>query len=265
MQFSITIPLELPDDPSAEIPQLALAASAGISAIDWNRDWIGDPVKYDEALADRVKQAVERYGLRVDTVHGWAGYTLKKATNRQAHIRMNRNRICFAGRLGARAVILHLPAIHGAPDVQTAIDDASAIIDGLRGEAEKNNVRLAIENLFDEPEQFGETFFDTLLEKYPPELVGYCFDSGHALINDRVHYIERYGHRLIVTHLHDNDGQSDLHSVPGLGIGDWPRIARAVQASSLDGPVNFEVRPAPDQAVEAFAEQLKIAILKYWL
>jgi sugar phosphate isomerase/epimerase len=265
MQFSITIPLELPDDPSAEIPQLALVASAGMSAMDWNRDWLGDPVKYDEALADRVKQGVERYGLRVDTVHGWAGYSLNKATDPKAHIRMNRNRVAFAGRLGARAVILHLPAIHGAPDVQAAIDDASAIIDGLRDEAEKNNVRLAIENLFAEPEQFGEPFFDALLEKYPPELVGYCFDSGHALINNRVHYVERYGERLLVTHLHDNDGQNDQHRVPGLGIGDWPRIARAVKASALKGPVNFEVRPAADQAVEPFAEELKAAIMKYWL
>ncbi|MFW6303768.1 MAG: sugar phosphate isomerase/epimerase family protein [Candidatus Sumerlaeota bacterium] len=264
MQFSITIPLELPDDLSAEIPQLALAASAGLSAIDWNRDWIGDPVQYDEALSDRVGEAVARYGLRVDSVHGWAGYSLKKATEHEAHIRLNRNRIAFAGRPGARAVILHLPAIHGAPDVEAAIDDASLIIDGLRDAAEKHNVRLAIENLFDEPEQFGEAFFDALLDKYPPGFVGYCFDSGHALVNDRVHYVERYGQRLIVTHLHDNDGEYDQHRVPGQGIGDWERIARAVTASALDGPVNFEVCPEPDQPIEEFAADFRRAILQYF-
>ncbi|MCC7237304.1 MAG: sugar phosphate isomerase/epimerase [Bryobacterales bacterium] len=54
---------------------------------------------------------------------------------------------------------------------------------------------------------------------------GYCFDTGHAHIGAGVgHEFELMKHRIRSTHIHDNDGERDIHLFPFLAEGgsiDW--------------------------------------------
>lgn len=77
--------------------------------------------------------------------------------------------------------------------------------------AKAHNVILAVENLIDlDP-------FDHLLSKYNDENVKVCLDIGHrnCFSRDKIVY-EKFGHRIITTHLHDNDGMRDLHTTTKL-------------------------------------------------
>ena len=80
-----------------------------------------------------------------------------------------------------------------------------------------------------------------LLEAYPPDYVGFCYDSGHGNEGeDGLAYLEHLKERLIAVHLHDNDGTADQHLIPFTGTVDWDRLAQIHSRSSYAGPVNIE-------------------------
>jgi sugar phosphate isomerase/epimerase len=61
-----------------------------------------------------------------------------------------------------------------------------------------------------------------------PEALGVTLDVGHAAIGgtDWREYVERFGDRIVVCHLHDNDGTADAHDP----IPDYEPVAEAVGA-----------------------------------
>ena len=78
-------------------------------------------------------------------------------------------------------------------------------------------------------------------ERYPPEFVGLCYDSGHANFNDNLDEVMKLGDRLLVTHLHDNKGEKDDHQYPGWGTIDWKKVTGWLKETSLNKPWNLEV------------------------
>jgi len=93
-----------------------------------------------------------------------------------------------------------------------------------------------------------------LLVGYPPELVGYWHDVGHAEVLDRLGLGEKYrwlkelGDRTLGAHVHDVDGIVD-HRAPGHGDVDWDYIARYLPATA---PRTFEInQTVPEEQVAA--------------
>ena len=148
-------------------------------------------------------------------------------------------RTCTVHMGAYESVVYHTPNSELRPRVVDALGE-------LLEEAEKLDIVLAIENSFERsntPEEvlYYMSCFDT------PHL-GVCYDSGHAcLMSDfpgklREKYapgmdlawgevVECYPDALgdllphIVTcHLHDNDGYSDAHKMPGDGRINWPEL-----------------------------------------
>ena len=91
----------------------------------------------------------------------------------------------------------------------------------------KTNVKICLENMFSsktgrivagvcaDAEEVVR-YIDTLNAEAGTEIFGFCFDVGHAnLINKNIrNYINTLGHRLTILHIHENDGQNDLHLAP---------------------------------------------------
>ncbi|MBQ7307448.1 MAG: TIM barrel protein [Clostridia bacterium] len=122
--------------------------------------------------------------------------------------------------------------------------------------AKENNVILAIENLID------LTPFDYLLTKYTDENVKVCLDIGHinCFSRDNIVY-NKYGHRIVTTHLHDNNGLNDLHTTTLLAkdplvkfkypdsklyhndiqFVDWEAFADCVAKHNLDIALDYEL------------------------
>lgn len=104
---------------------------------------------------------------------------------------------------------------------------------------------------------------DELNEKYGKELFGFCLDTGHAnLVGINMEdFITTLGSRLMVLHMHDNDGISDLHQIPytftrtreNAPILDWDGFIRGMRNIGFDKVLSFETAPV----LKAFPDELK--------
>jgi sugar phosphate isomerase/epimerase len=109
---------------------------------------------------------------------------------------------------------------------------------------------------------------DRMNDKYGAEVLGFCFDTGHAnLVGlDFEDFITTLGGRLKVLHIHDNDGISDLHQIPytftktreNTSSTDWEGFIRGLRAIDFDGVLSFETAPV----LTAFPNELKEEALR---
>jgi sugar phosphate isomerase/epimerase len=109
---------------------------------------------------------------------------------------------------------------------------------------------------------------DRMNDKYGAEVLGFCFDTGHAnLVGlDFEDFITTLGSRLKVLHIHDNDGISDLHQIPftftktreNTSSTDWEGFIRGLKAINFDGVLSFETAPV----LTAFPDELKEEALR---
>ncbi len=55
--------------------------------------------------------------------------------------------------------------------------------------------------------------------------------------------LDKWGHRLRYTHLHDNrgDGFGDLHWLPFDGVRDWSELAEGIASCGYSGTLNLEL------------------------
>ena len=94
---------------------------------------------------------------------------------------------------------------------------------------------------------------DAANEEYGAEVLGFCFDTGHAnLVGiDFESFLTTLGHRLKVLHMHDNDGIRDLHQLPfvytrtreNTSATDWEGFLRAMKTIDFKGVLSFETAP----------------------
>lgn len=104
---------------------------------------------------------------------------------------------------------------------------------------------------------------DCMNEKYRAEVLGFCFDTGHANLAgiDFESFITTLDDRLKVLHIHDNDGVGDLHQIPftftktreNAASTDWDGFIRGLKKIRFDKVLNFETAPV----LEAFPEEMK--------
>ena len=110
---------------------------------------------------------------------------------------------------------------------------------------------------------------DRMNDKYGAEVLGFCFDTGHAnLVGlDMEKFITKLGHRLKVLHIHDNDGIMDLHQIPftftktreNKVSTDWEGFIRGLKNIHYNKVLNFETAPA----LTAFPEEMKRDVLAF--
>lgn len=110
---------------------------------------------------------------------------------------------------------------------------------------------------------------DRINEKHGAEVLGFCFDTGHAnLIGiDFEEFITALSDRLKVLHIHDNDGISDLHQIPftftrsreNVSATDWDGFIRGLWKIRFDKVLSFETAPV----LSAFPGEMKQDVLRF--
>ena len=104
---------------------------------------------------------------------------------------------------------------------------------------------------------------DEMNERYSAEVLGFCFDTGHAnLVGINFYdFITTLGPRLKVLHVHDNDGVSDLHQVPFTFTRsrenkpgtDWDGFTSGLRDIGYSGVISFETSPV----LKSFPDELR--------
>ena len=99
------------------------------------------------------------------------------------------------------------------------------------------------------------------------EIFGFCFDVGHANILGKNLYqsVLALGGRLKILHIHDNDGVSDLHTMPytfarswNPAATDWEGFLRGLREIKYEGVINFETF----RCMESFPGELHPFVLR---
>ncbi len=131
-------------------------------------------------------------------------------------------RTCAA--VGCPAVVIH-PVTRS--EKQKEWDTNMMLYRQLMPIAKETGVKICLENLFTvgtgrvlagvcADAEEAVRYIDALNAEAGADCFGFCFDVGHAnLLHKNIcQYLEIIGHRLTCLHIHDNDGQNDLHMAP---------------------------------------------------
>lgn len=116
-------------------------------------------------------------------------------------------------------------------------------LDRLLPVAAACGVKLAVENL--PPQRFTaepEELF-RLLDGYPANAIGVCFDTGHAHNTGKLMRIAAdLAPRTFIMHIHDNHGEGkDEHCVPGHDTIPWSELTETLLPSGFGGYCVLEV------------------------
>jgi sugar phosphate isomerase/epimerase len=241
-------------------PYLRQIAEAGFTHIHWCHHW-NDDFLYADAEIAQIGHWLQTYELILNDVHASEGqekfWYSPKEYERRAGVELVKNRIDLAARLGSDAIVMHVYPPTQHPELQrfnaVAWTQLRKTLDALEPYAQARGVRIAVENLIDfagvdakaiTPAEAIDNFdwIEQLFALYPPTFLGLCYDSGHANLGyDRMEGLDAVKDRLFVLHLHDNDGQDDLHQLLFQGTIRWERLAELIATSSYTKPISMEV------------------------
>ena len=232
------------DDDDSLYSYLERIAEAGFSHVQWNHGLSGDYYYSAEEIRETKKWLVG-FNLRMHDLHGSMGHkhvwVSSDENERRGGVEMAKNRINFLYECGGRALIMHAaPEIVGEKEVlEPGATQLRRTLDELRDYAIAREVWVAIEN------SENLMVIKHFLALYEPEFLGFCYDCGHGnLVGqnglDVLENNDDMTSRIVSIHLHDNDGDGDLHMPLFAGSLDWERLARVLKASSYDSCVSME-------------------------
>lgn len=277
----------------------AMLAQSGFSCADFSlNDYLKNKNIYQSELNtffDRSEQELEAFfaphkmgaqaaGIRIQQMHmPYPVYvpTGSKELNEYLWREVGPKSMALCAYLECPYIVIHgfkLARFLGSEEKEW--EETERFIDSIAPYAKEMGITICIENLYDgvsghlvegpccDAKKAAERI-DRINDKYHAEVLGFCFDTGHAnLVGlDMEKFITRLGHRLKVLHIHDNDGIMDLHQIPftftktreNKVSTDWDGFIRGLKNIHYDRVLNFETAPV----LTAFPEVMKRDVLAF--
>lgn len=184
-------------------------------------------------LEDNVHLLKEKYPYIDISVHAYSNINLAEPIKavRDAYIALAEDAIDLTADIGGSFTVFHAGSVQGRNPVSlrtnalnTLCDSVECLLDSVHavgGEIHLENIypapfRSELVRVFDRVGDYRR--FASLLQD---DKLKYCFDFGHAMIDDRgLDILDECAQRLGSVHVHENDGNNDLH-LPPAGIFDW--------------------------------------------
>lgn len=236
-------------------PDLKLLSEAGFSHVHWVHHW-ADDFMYGTPEIDQIEEWLRDFGLSLHGIHASSGqekgWTSTEEHQRKAGVELVRNRMEMASRLSGSFIVLHPPLL--AHDNPESWDSVRRSLDELEPVAKANGVGIAIENMINDDFKG----LAKLLDEYPPEFLGICYDTGHGNMGRAggIQFIKRRKSRLMALHLHDNNGFHDQHKPLFTGTVPWGELAELLAGSPCHDRISLEVN-SYSVKVESFDGFLK--------
>lgn len=189
------------------------------------------PSRYDLPLEKfakpyiAMKAAADKYGIGIAHAHAPFPIWRKGEEAHNAFMIPTLEKVirtCAA--VDCPAIVIH-PVTRSTKEKEWEIN--MALYRQLMPVAKETGVKICLENLFGvntgrvlegvcAHAEEAVRYIDALNAEAGCDCFGFCFDVGHAnLLHKNIcQYLETLGHRLICLHIHDNDGQNDLHMAP---------------------------------------------------
>jgi L-ribulose-5-phosphate 3-epimerase len=192
-----------------------------------------------------IRKLLQENDLTVDSVHapfpeGDRLFSLDEA-EREESIRLCQLALDAAAELDGRIVVIHLIQPYDIPEGEVRsnmIEQGRRSVRVLAEGAYSRGVKLALEN--GQRAAYDQVLID-LLNEFPDEHIGFCYDSGHENVQGSCFsLLEEFGDRLLTVHIHDNSG-SDIHALPYEGTIDWEKFREVFHALNYSGNLLLEV------------------------
>ena len=206
-------------------------------------------------VRDLHKKA-ERYGLTFRDAHApWgAGKDLNELTE-ESFVR-HENIMAILGEYQVKTYTCHIGAscIYTTKDWEGNEEHyrslAAKALERLLKCAEKYQVTLCVENCFEPATAAPEAV--ALVNRFDSPYLGLCLDCGHAnLIWKEIGpafapgVAEMMLPDIVTVHVHDNDGMSDKHALPGKdGTIDWSQMCKVLKQAPRLLSLQSEVETA---------------------
>lgn len=182
---------------------------------------------------------------------------------------------------GCRYIVVHgfkLAYYLGSEEAEWK--ETAKFLDSIAPYAKEMGITICVENLYESRSghimegpccdaRKAAARIDKINGKYGAEVLGFCFDTGHAnLVGlDFETFMTTLGGRLKVLHIHDNDGIGDLHQIPftftktreNISSTDWEGFISGLKNIRYEGVLSFETAPV----LTAFPESMKQEVLGF--
>jgi sugar phosphate isomerase/epimerase len=152
----------------------------------------------------------------------------------------------IAEKIPFKFLIQHL-GVSGEEYDERKLDAAFAALEELSLFAKSRGVEILLENIpnrLSSAERLLHFLEITHLD------LGFCFDTGHAHIMEGLETaFELMAPRIRSTHVHDNDGEHDVHRYPFLGDDgtiDWKKAMDLLRSRPGQYPLLLELREVPE-------------------
>lgn len=223
-------------------------AKAGFEGIDFNNDV--HPYyteEYDESFYRDLRNHADEVGVKICQAHAPFPSSYAEEDKTEQRFFEIVQAIKNASYLGAPMIVVH-------PCTHFAIEDGESeermfeynlnFYRRLIPYAEEAGIKIAIENInrasiTSTPERLNR-LFDTL----DNPVFTICFDVGHCLFQGVApdEAIRKIGQRMVYgcTHVHDNTGDKDTHTLPFYGNVEWESVMKALADIGYEGDLNYE-------------------------
>ena len=215
-----------------------------------------------ESEFERVGEFVDEVGMQVWSVHAPFGGGIDLA-NPDEHVRRESNaqihRACeVAGMLEANCVVVHAGIAAGdEAEMQLRRRQSLRSLNCLLKHTCRLDVRLAVEYLPGNKEclcngtaEICEAF------RYCDGLPAVCLDTNHAnLCEDLADATRTLADWIVTLHISDNDGEQELHQMPGEGVINWSEFMDVLDEIGYDGPLVYEAAGG-----ETVAERMEMTV-----
>ncbi len=223
------------------------------------------------ALTARIAEEGTRRGVEFNQSHlpyaAWKGTdpTAPGCEKNEWFVETTKRCIEISAMLGVEWAVVH-PVTHREfpTDIEKNIAYNHEIFDQYVELGEKLGVGIAFENMCDQDSfrRFGVTANELCLivDSYKSDYVGACWDFGHAnrAKLNQANELRMLGSRLKATHVDDNIGQTDLHTIPYFGTVKWTDLMPILTEIGYEGDFNFEL-----SVCKRMPEELYMPTAKY--
>ena len=220
-------------------------AAAGYDGIDFNADL---EEYYTDAHDEDFYRDIRKYAGDKGLVFGQAHAPFASSFADEERTKQRFGEIVrgmrHAALAGAEQIVVH-PCAHKrahAPEKQEYMTEVNlAFYRALAPYAKDLGIRIAIENICGAVTKSPEGLRSLLGELNDPVFTG-CLDVGHMLLcgYDPADAVRKLKGCIGCTHIHDNDGKGDMHTLPFYGQIDWRSLMRAFGESGYSGDLSYE-------------------------
>jgi len=208
----------------------------------------GNFLLFNDKEIDDYKKFLKSNGLEIEQIHSVFGgdydFSSPEQNTRAIIVEATKISLIKLEEIKVKNFVIHCSAgVINKNEREERIKILMDSISRILPISEKTGIKIAIENSL-----YPETMIGTgeeiirIIEEFNSPYLGVCFDTGHA------HTIGKFKEEFIALkdkiftfHLHDNDGERDLHLPPIQGTIDWKWFIKELKKSNYSGQLPIEV------------------------